>query len=123
MGTVLQANGSPPGRDGGRDGFVVAAAAAAAAAVVVVVLLNMMMFSVLSTQQLCGLVTACLAFVCTIHTEIVAHVKDPCPPFNKRRPYVTGTARSYLCECLQLYTPSHTLRSTSDTLRLPIHRI
>ena len=37
MGTVLQANGSPAGRDGGRDGFVVAAAAAAVVVVVVVV--------------------------------------------------------------------------------------
>ena len=33
MGTVLQANGSPPGRHGGRDGFV-------AAAVVVVVVVD-----------------------------------------------------------------------------------
>ena len=35
MGTVLQANGSPPGRHGGRDGFVVVAAAAVVVVVVV----------------------------------------------------------------------------------------
>ena len=30
--------------------------------------------------------------------------------------FITGTAPSYLCDCLQLYTPSRTLRSASDTL-------
>ena len=33
---------------------------------------------------------------------------------------ITGTAPSYLCDCLQLYTPSRTLRSASDTLSLQI---
>ena len=33
---------------------------------------------------------------------------------------ITGTAPSYLCDCLQLYTPSRTLRSASDTLNLQI---
>ena len=36
---------------------------------------------------------------------------------------ITGTAPSYLCDCLQLYTPSRTLRSASDTLGLRIPRI
>ena len=35
---------------------------------------------------------------------------------------ITGTAPSYLCDCLQLYTPSLTLRSASDTLSLQIPR-
>ena len=35
---------------------------------------------------------------------------------------VTGPAPSYLCDCLQLYTPSRTLRSASDTLSLQIPR-
>ena len=35
----------------------------------------------------------------------------------------TRIARSFLCDCLQLYTPSRTLRSASDTLSLPIPRI
>ena len=35
---------------------------------------------------------------------------------------ITGTAPSYLCDCLQLYTPSCTLRSASDTLSLQIPR-
>ena len=35
---------------------------------------------------------------------------------------ITGTAQSYLCDCLQLYTPSHTLRSASDTLSLQTAR-
>ena len=30
---------------------------------------------------------------------------------------ITGTAPSYLCDCLQLYTPSRTLRSASHTLK------
>ena len=30
------------------------------------------------------------------------------------------TAPSYLCDCLQLYTSSHTLHSASDTLSLQI---
>ena len=33
-----------------------------------------------------------------------------------------GTALFYLCDCLQLYTPSRTLRSASDTLSLQIPR-
>ena len=32
------------------------------------------------------------------------------------------TALSYLCDCLQLYTPSHTLHSASHTLNLQIPR-
>ena len=35
---------------------------------------------------------------------------------------ITRTAPSYLCDRLQLYTPSRTLRSASDTLSLQIHR-
>ena len=35
---------------------------------------------------------------------------------------ITGTAPSYLCDCLQFYTPSRTLRSASDTLSLMIPR-
>ena len=35
---------------------------------------------------------------------------------------IMGTAPSYLCDCLQLYTPSRTLRSASDTLGLQIPR-
>ena len=35
---------------------------------------------------------------------------------------ITGTAPFYLCDCLQLYTPSRTLRSASDTLSLQIPR-
>ena len=35
---------------------------------------------------------------------------------------ITGTAPSYLCDCLQLYTPSRTLRSSFDTLSLQIPR-
>ena len=35
---------------------------------------------------------------------------------------ITGTVPSYLCDCLQLYTPSRTLRSASDTLSLQIPR-
>ena len=35
---------------------------------------------------------------------------------------ITGTAPSYLCDCLQLYTPSRTLRSASNTLSLRIPR-
>ena len=35
---------------------------------------------------------------------------------------ITGTAPSYFCDCLQLYTPSRTLRSASDTLSLQIPR-
>ena len=35
---------------------------------------------------------------------------------------ITGTAPSSLCDCLQLYTPSRTLRSASDTLSLQIPR-
>ena len=35
---------------------------------------------------------------------------------------ITGTAPSYLCDCLQLYTPSRTPRSASDTLSLQIPR-
>ena len=35
---------------------------------------------------------------------------------------ITRTAPSYLCDCLQLYTPSRTLRSASDTLSLQIPR-
>ena len=35
---------------------------------------------------------------------------------------ITGTAPSYLCDCLQLYTPSRPLRSASDTLSLQIPR-
>ena len=33
---------------------------------------------------------------------------------------ITGTALSYLCDCLQLYTPSCALHSASDTLSLQI---
>ena len=36
--------------------------------------------------------------------------------------FITGTAPSYLCDCLQLYTPPRTLRSASDTLSLQIPR-
>ena len=36
--------------------------------------------------------------------------------------FITGTAPSYLCDCLQLYTPSRTLRSSSDILSLQIPR-
>ena len=35
---------------------------------------------------------------------------------------ITGTAPSFLCDRLQLYTPSRTLRSASDTLSLQIPR-
>ena len=35
---------------------------------------------------------------------------------------ITGTAASYLCDCLQLYTRFPTLRSASDTLSLQIPR-
>ena len=35
---------------------------------------------------------------------------------------ITGTAPSYLCDCLPLYMPSRTLRSASDTLSLQIPR-
>ena len=35
---------------------------------------------------------------------------------------ITGTVPSYLCDCLQLYTPSRTLRSASDTLSFQIPR-
>ena len=35
---------------------------------------------------------------------------------------ITGTAPSYLCDCLQLYTPSRTLHSASNTLSLQIPR-
>ena len=35
---------------------------------------------------------------------------------------ITGTAPSYLCDCLPHYTPSRTLRSASDTLSLQIPR-
>ena len=37
-----------------------------------------------------------------------------------RNKCTTHTAPSYLCDCLQLYTPSRALRSASDTLRLQI---
>ena len=52
-------------------------------------------------------------------------------PIQQRIPYkintlcykcITGTAPSYLCECLQLYTLSRTLRSASDTPSLQIPR-
>ena len=36
---------------------------------------------------------------------------------------ITRTALSQLCDCLQLYTPSRTPRSASDTLSLQIPRI
>ena len=48
-------------------------------------------------------------------------------PIQQRIPYkintlcykcITDTAPSYLCDCLQLYTPSRTLRTASDTLSL-----
>ena len=42
-------------------------------------------FSVFLSQHLCRLISACLAFLCTAHTKLVAHVKDPCSPFDKRR--------------------------------------
>ena len=35
---------------------------------------------------------------------------------------ITDTAPSYLCDCLQLYTPSRTLRSSSGTPSLQIPR-
>ena len=35
---------------------------------------------------------------------------------------ITRTAPSYLCDSLQFYTPSRTLRSASDTLSLQIPR-
>ena len=40
-----------------------------------------------------------------------------CPPVFSMYQY-----QSYLCDCLQLYTPSRTLRSASDTLSLQIPR-
>ena len=36
---------------------------------------------------------------------------------------IIGTAPSYVCDCLQLYTPSHTLCFALDTLSLQIPRI
>ena len=38
------------------------------------------------------------------------------------RKCITSTAPSYLCDCLQLYTPSRSLRSASDTLSFQIPR-
>ena len=39
-------------------------------------------FSVLQRQHFCRLIRACLAFVCTARTKIVAHVKDPVSTFR-----------------------------------------
>ena len=47
--------GSNPGRAGVKDRFRVQ----------------------LPSQEMCRLVSACLAFVCTARTKIVVHVKDP----------------------------------------------
>ena len=93
---------------------------------------------------LCGLSASSVHSLCCIQNCAVWHIlkrckTDPitllfqflqCLPVQQRvykintlyYKCITGIALSYFCDNLQLYTPSHTVRSASDTLSLQIPR-
>ena len=75
----------------------------------------------------------CKARGCTacIHTHTHTHARTQARTHARTHAHkwlgwfrhcITGTAPSCLCDCLQLYTPSRTLRSTSDSLSFQIPR-
>ena len=61
--------------------------------------------SVLVSQHLRRLVSACLAFVCTAHTKIVAHVKDPMPTFCHGNTHITHNS-SRIMKIITVATPN-----------------